>query len=37
MLAALFAAVLAAAPPVHDWTRFDYDAGRSGVLSFRRR
>jgi len=34
MLASLFAAVAVAAAPAHDWTRFDYDAGRSGVYPY---
>jgi outer membrane protein assembly factor BamB len=34
MLASLFAAVAVAAAPAHDWTRFDYTAGRSGVYPF---
>ncbi|TMK69208.1 MAG: hypothetical protein E6G50_13190 [Actinobacteria bacterium] len=34
MLAPLFAAVALAAAPAHDWTRFDYDVGRSGVYPF---
>jgi outer membrane protein assembly factor BamB len=34
MLAPLIAAIAAAAAPAHDWTRFDYTAGRSGVYPF---
>jgi hypothetical protein len=34
MLATLLAAVTAAATPAHDWTRFNYDAARSGVYPF---
>src|SRR5438034_5111283 len=34
MLAAVLAAVAFAAPAAHDWTRFDYDAKRSGVYPF---
>jgi len=34
MLAPLVAAAVLAAAPAHDWTRFDYGAGRSGVYPF---
>jgi outer membrane protein assembly factor BamB len=34
MLASLMAALVVAAAPAHDWTRFDYDAKRSGVYSY---
>ena len=34
MLAPLLAAVSMAAAPAHDWTRFNYDAGRSGVYPY---
>src|SRR5437763_43509 len=34
MLAAVLAAVAFAAPAAHDWTRFDYDAKRSGVYPY---
>jgi len=34
MLAPLIAAIATAAAPAHDWTRFDYTAGRSGVYPF---
>jgi outer membrane protein assembly factor BamB len=34
MLAPLVAAAVLTAAPAHDWTRFNYDAGRSGVYPF---
>jgi putative pyrroloquinoline-quinone binding quinoprotein len=34
IVASFFAAVALAAAPAHDWTRFDYTAGRSGVYPF---